>query len=364
MVMELCSWAVRGWELVIKWRGPLGKEGHMCTDAGRWAGEVLRASCVGSVLLWLLHFSQWDGKPSHQLKARKQKEVLKVWEGKRRKEIIMKRAGQQMDWEDVVGPPSRPRLPFASKGASQRGRPFSRHSQSHRLGPEVGGEKGWSSVGVWSSKRDNRNEDVFQGVLTGLTTGFKLGQEKGQGVKGLRDVKAWKNRVQGNLRDWADHLWEISLRVGCLSLRLWSCWVMTWFKLRQWERISLTGWKTRSISVDQILVLSNSRGIPGQGQHSLIWCLEAMVLLSLSCLQFSVWLFYFHFHFRSFSECSISEKQEEDGSSAEVLFWIDFFKELQNSNKCLALVLPHGNQSQDKCLFLQWKIISKPVCEQ
>lgn len=152
-----------------------------------------------------------------------------------------------MDWEDVVGPPSRPRLPFASKGASQRGRPFSRHSQSHRLGPEVGGEKGWSSVGVWSSKRDNRNEDVFQGVLTGLTTGFKLGQEKGQGVKGLRDVKAWKNRVQGNLRDWADHLWEISLRVGCLSLRLWSCWVMTWFKLRQWERISLTGWKTRSL---------------------------------------------------------------------------------------------------------------------
>ena len=35
----------------------------------------------------------------------------------------------------------------------------------------------------------------------GLTAGFKLGEEKGQGVKGFRDVKAWQNRGQGNLRD-------------------------------------------------------------------------------------------------------------------------------------------------------------------
>lgn len=73
----------------------------------------------------------------------------------------------------------------------------------------------------------------------------------------------------------SEFVWDFFL-VGCLSL---------------WLSLFLLA----LISVDQILVLSNCRGIPGQGQHSLIWCLEAVVLLSPSCLHFSVWLFYFLF---------------------------------------------------------------------
>lgn len=95
--------------------------------------------------------------------------------------------------------------------------------------------------------------------------------------------------------------------VGCLSL-----WLSLFFPAL--------------ISVDQILVRSHSRGIPGQEQLSLIWCLGTMVLLSSSFIFVSLCAsFIFFFYSSPFSEYSISEKQG-DGSSAVFLFWIDFSK--------------------------------------
>lgn len=159
----------------------------------------------------------------------------------------------------------------------------------------------------------------------------------------------WKIRLNSWFLSQSFHkqsvfVWDFFL-VGCLSL-----WLSLFF-------LAL-------ISVDQILVLSNSRGIPRQEQHSLIWCLQALVFAFSSFVFASLCVsFISFFHFSSFLEYSISEKQEEVGSSTvSLLDW--FFKELQNSNKCLALVLPRGSQSKDKCLSSWWKIASKPVCEQ
>lgn len=159
----------------------------------------------------------------------------------------------------------------------------------------------------------------------------------------------WEIRLNSWFLSQSSHkllvfVWDFFL-VGCLSL-----WLSLFF-------LAL-------ISVDQILVLSNSRGIPRQEQHSLIWCLQALVFaFSSVCLCFSVCFFHFLFSLQFiFRVQRIRETRRWVFYRVSLLDW--FFEEGQNSNKSLALVLPHGSQSKGECLLPQRKIIPKPVCEQ
>ena len=94
---------------------------------------------------------------------------------------------------------------LTSVGAGQHGLPFSRHSQLHRLRPEV--RAGLKPRWCWVTTEMGM---CSRNCWWGLTMGFKLGKEKGESVKGLRDTKTWQNQVHGHWRVWADHLQEIS----------------------------------------------------------------------------------------------------------------------------------------------------------
>lgn len=161
----------------------------------------------------------------------------------------------------------------------------------------------------------------------------------------------WWTKWEISLNSWflfqsfhklSGFVWDFFL-VGCLSL-----WLSLFF-------LAL-------ISVDQIFVLSNSRGIPGQEQHSDLMFGSTGFAFSIIRLCCSACLF----HFLLLLSFILRVQHIRETRRRWVFYRVSlldwFFKELQKSSKCLALVLPHGSQPKDKCLFSWWKIISKPVC--
>jgi hypothetical protein len=121
--------------------------------------------------------------------------------------------------------------------------------------------------------------------------------------------------------------WEIRLNSWFLSQSLHKLSVFVWdFFLVSCLSLWLSLFFLALISVDQILVLSNSRGISGQERCSLAWHVKQGPVFSIICLCFSACLSFLFFspQFSSCSECRVSVKQGELGLLLNFSFGLIF----------------------------------------